>query len=29
MIEITIVFACLYVSYLLLHKPGEKFFYED
>lgn len=29
MIEILIVFACLYGCYLLLHKPGEKFFYED
>lgn len=29
MIEAVIIFGCLYASYRLFRKPGEKFFYED
>lgn len=24
-----VLFGCMYVSYLITRKPGEKFFYED
>lgn len=29
MIEALIVLGCLYASYKLFRKPGEKFFYDD